>query len=381
MNHERTPSAHHPQADNLARTAGAGMTRRQVLRAAVVGGMAAASYVPFPYVVTPAKAAPKTIKIGIWAGPDGQLIKSTVIEKFEKQYNAKVYVDEGITTEQLARLRASKNNPTHTVMFMDDIGVSLARQEELLAPLPEDQIPNLANVFPRYRFEDGYGVGIQVSTVALTYSTQAIQEPPASWEALWDPAHKGLVSVPSIASTNGLNVLVAAAAIETGKPFQEAQYETEAAFKRLAMLKPNLYSVWSKTALSVTAMQQGEVVLLGPMYSKFIWPYIDRGLPAKHIVPKEGAFAGVNCQTLVKGGPHPELGAAFINEILAPETQLTLATKLSIAPVVKGIDLPPDIAERVDYTEERQQKLFTSDWAFFNKVRPEWTERWNNIFA
>jgi putative spermidine/putrescine transport system substrate-binding protein len=219
MNHERTPSSQHPQADNLARTAGAGMTRRQVLRAAVVGGMAAASYVPFPYVVTTAKAAPKTIKIGIWAGPDGQLIKSTVIEKFEKQYHAKVYVDEGITTEQLARLRASKNNPTHTVMFMDDIGVSLARQEELLAPLPEAQIPNLANVFPRYRFEDGYGVGIQVSTVALTYSTQAIQEAPASWEALWDPAHKGLVSVPSIASTNGLNVLVAAAAIETGKPF------------------------------------------------------------------------------------------------------------------------------------------------------------------
>jgi putative spermidine/putrescine transport system substrate-binding protein len=359
----------------------AGMTRRQVLRAAVVGGMVAANYLPFPHVITAAKAAPKQMKIGIWAGPDGQLIKSTVIEKFEKQYNVKVFVDEGITTEQLARLRAGKNNPTHTVMFMDDIGVSLARQEGLLAPLPEAQIPNMSNVFPRYLFEDGYGVGIQVSTVALTYSTQAIQAPPTSWEAFWDPRYQGQVSVPSIASTNGLNILVAGAAVETGKPFQEAQYETEAAFKRLAMLKDNLYSVWSKTALSVAAMQQGEVALLGPMYSKFIWPYIDRGLAARHVVPKEGAFAGVNCQTLVKGGPHPELGAAFINAILAPDTQQTLATTLSIAPVVKGIDLPPNILERVDYTEARQQKLFTSDWAFLNKVRPEWTERWNNIFV
>jgi len=52
-----------------------------------------------------------------------------------------------------------------------------------------------------------------------------------------------------------------------------------------------------------------------------------------------------------------------------------------IAPVVKGIDLPPNILERVDYTEERQHKLFTSDWEFLNKVRPEWTERWNKIFA
>ena len=379
MNHERTQPSDH-QAHHVSRTDSAGLTRRQVLRTAVMGGLAA-SALTFPSVVTTAKAAPKSMKIGIWAGPDGQLIKSTVIEKFEKQYNVKVFVDEGITTEQLARLRAGKNNPTHTVMFMDDIGVSLARQEDLLAPLPEDKIPNMANVFPRYLFEDGYGVGIQVSTVALTYSTQTVQAPPESWETFWDPQYKGLVSVPSIASTNGLNILVAGAAVETGKPFQEAQYETEAAFKRLAMLKSNLYSVWSKTALSVAAMQQGEVALLGPMYSKFIWPYIDRGLPAKHIVPKEGAFAGVNCQTLVKGGPHPELGAAFINEILASEMQHTLATKLSIAPVVKGIDLPDDIMARVDYTEERQQKLFTSDWEFLNKVRPEWTERWNKIFA
>jgi putative spermidine/putrescine transport system substrate-binding protein len=230
-------------------------------------------------------------------------------------------------------------------------------------------------------YEDGYGVGIQVSTVALTYSNQDVKTPPTSWEVFWDPQYRGRISVPSIASTNGLNLLVLAAALETGKPFQEAQYETEAAFKRLTMLKPNLYSIWSKTALSVAAMQQGDVALLGPMYSKFIWPYIDRGLAAQHVIPKEGAFAGVNCQTLVKGGPHPELGAAFINAVLAPESQKLLATKLSIAPVVKGLDLPEAILKRVDYAEEKQNQLFISDWKFLNMIRPEWTERWNNIFA
>jgi ABC-type Fe3+/spermidine/putrescine transport system ATPase subunit len=46
------------------------------------------------------------------------------------------------------------------------------------------------------------------------------------------------------------------AALATGKPFKEAQYETAAAFQKLAELKPNLHSIWTKTPLAVSAMQQ-----------------------------------------------------------------------------------------------------------------------------
>jgi ABC-type thiamine transport system substrate-binding protein len=75
------------------------------------------------------------------------------------------------------------------------------------------------------------------------------------------------------------------------------------------------------------------------------------------------------------------LGAAFINAILAPETQTTLAKELSIAPVVQGLELPPNVLQRVDYEAEKQRQLFVSDWQFLNTVRSEWTERWNAIFA
>ncbi|RMF85467.1 MAG: ABC transporter substrate-binding protein [Nitrospinota bacterium] len=372
----RHASSHHHGQQRVEK-----MTRRRFFKTTVAASIAVAGSLSFPQVITPAKGAEKSIKIGIWAGPDGQLIKSTVVKRFEEKHRVKIYIDEGWTTQQLARLRASKNNPTHTVMFMDDIGVNLARKEGLVEHLPEDKIPNLAHVFPRYLVEEGYGVGIQVSTVALTYSTVEVKEAPVSWEAFWDPRYKGRISVPSITGTHGLNLVVIAAALETGKPFQEAQYETEAAFKKLARLKPNLHSIWSKTALAVAAMQQGELAMMGPMYSKFIWPYIDRGLQARHIIPREGAFAGLNCQTLVKGGPYPELGAAFINDMLSAETQQMLAQKLSVAPVIRGLELPSRILERVAYEEEKQKQLFTSDWEFINTIRPEWTERWNKIFA
>jgi putative spermidine/putrescine transport system substrate-binding protein len=357
------------------------VTRRRFLGTAVASGVAVAGGWPLPFIITPARGAEKQIKIGMWAGPRSELIKATLIKQLEEKHRVKFLVDEGWTTEQLSRLRASKNNPAHTVMFLDDVGVNIAKKEGLIEKLPEDKMPNMANVFPRYIIEDGYGVGIDVGTVALSYNTREMKESPTSWAALWDPPYKGRVTIPSIIGTHGLNMVVIAAALATGKPFQEAQYESDAAFKQLLELKPNLHSIWTKNALVMAAMQQGELLLMGPSYSSTIWPYIDEGLQAGHVIPQEGGFAGLGCQTLVKGGPHPELGAEFINGILALDMQASLAKKLSVAPVVKDVELPPQVLARIAYGEGKEDMLFASDWEFINSVRPEWTERWNKSFT
>jgi spermidine/putrescine-binding protein len=119
----------------------AGITRRHLLKLAMAGSAAMLGAVPLPYVITPAKGAESIVKIGMWSGPRAELIKSTVIKRLEEEYRIKFFVDEGWTTEQLARLRASKNNPTHTVMFMDDVIIGLAREEGLIEKLPEDKSP------------------------------------------------------------------------------------------------------------------------------------------------------------------------------------------------------------------------------------------------
>jgi hypothetical protein len=55
--------------------------------------------------------------------------------------------------------------------------------------------------------------------------------------------------------------------------------------------------------------------------------------------------------------------------------------KLTIAPVVKGVELPPQILERVAYGDGKEAMLFVSDWEFLINIRPEWTERWNTVFS
>ena len=357
------------------------MKRRDFLSMSATGGAIMLGGLTLPAVMTPARGEVKTITVGMYSGPRTEIVKKTVIKRLEEKHNAKFLIDEGWTTDQLARLRASKRNPVHTVMWMDDIGVNLARKEGLVDKLPEDKIPNLANVTPKYIVEGGYGVGIDLSTVALSYSTSEIPQPPTSWSALWNPEYAGTVSVPSIRGTHGVNLVVVAAALETGKPLQEAQYESDAAFKKLAELKPNLHSIFPNTALVMAEFQRGEVIMVGPFYSSQIWPYIDAGLVANHIIPQEGGFAGLSCQTLVHDGPYPELGAEFINEILSNETQQMLAQKLSNTPVVPGLELPPETLARIPYGKRDQGKLFLSDWEFINGIRPEWTERWNQVFS
>ncbi len=57
-------------------------------------------------------------------------------------------------------------------MFVDDLGVEIAKREGLIDPLPKDKMPNLAKVYPRFIYNDGYGVALAVSSAGIFYNTR-----------------------------------------------------------------------------------------------------------------------------------------------------------------------------------------------------------------
>ena len=70
-------------------------------------------------------------------------MRKQIIPKFEADYDCKVFTTEGVTLTQIAALRATRDNPKYSVMFMDDIGIELSKREGLIDPLPADKLPNL----------------------------------------------------------------------------------------------------------------------------------------------------------------------------------------------------------------------------------------------
>jgi putative spermidine/putrescine transport system substrate-binding protein len=323
----------------------------------------------------------RQIQVGIWGGTQGEFIRKSVLPAFENEFGCKVLAEQGATLGQIAKLRATKEAPKYTVMFVDDLGVEIAKREGLIDPLPKDSMPNLAKVYPRFIYEDGYGVALAISSAGLFFNTRTAK-PLTSYADMWDPKYAKSISLCSTRSTPSVFMAIATAAVATGKPYKEAQYLVEQAWPKLRQLKPNVLKLYD-TDDAPLLVAQGEGMMGGPEYSKYVYPYQVKGAPIDMCFPKEGAFAGVNCQVFVKGGPNPDLGAAFMNRVLDPVVQKGLAEAALAAPPVDGIEFKPEIAKLLAYPQAKMDQLglFSPDWAYINKERSGWIEKFNQIFV
>src|SRR6202035_5929917 len=90
-----------------------------------------------------ASADDKSITVGIYTGQQGDVVRKQIIPPFEAKHGCKVFTTQGVTLEQIALMRSSRNNPKYSVMFIDDIGVELAKREGLIEQLPGAEIPNM----------------------------------------------------------------------------------------------------------------------------------------------------------------------------------------------------------------------------------------------
>ena len=323
----------------------------------------------------------KQIQVGIWGGTQGEFIRKTVLPKFEKDFGCKVLAEEGNTLGQIARLRATKAAPRYTVMFVDDLGVEIAKREGLIDPLPVAALPNMAKVYPRFIYEGGYGVALAVSTGGIFYNP-AKTKPLTSYADLWDPRFGKKISLVSTKTTPSVFVVIACAAVATGKPLKEAQYLADQAWPKLEALKPNVLNLYTSDTASLE-VSQGEGDLGGIEYSKYVLPYTVKGASIDMCYPKEGAFAGVNCQVLVKGAPNPELGAEWMNRMLSPEVQQPLAEVSLAAPPIDGLEFKPELGKLLAYPVKKMDEmaLFSPDWAYVNANRAAWIEKYNSIFV
>jgi len=348
--------------------------RRKFLKLSLAGAAAGSS------LIHTARAGTPQIVVGIWGGTQGDFIRKTVIPRFERDYGCTVIAEEGFTLTNVAKMRATRSNPKYTVMFIDDVAVPTCMAENLIARLPVNRIPNMSNLMPRFNYDD-YATGVGISIGGMYRNTSAPK--PASFADLWSDIYRGNIKLNSWENTSGIYFLIATATVVTGKPFHDAQYDVDKIWEKLKSLKPNVQNVYTSGVEAANEIAQGQAMIGGIDYSKFIYPYAVKGAPIDMLFMKEGSFAGVNCQVLVAGGPNQDLGIAFINRMLSPEVQKALAEYSLVAPPVHGISLAPGALPYVAYPEQRMNQLglFIPDWKYVNQHRAKWTERVNAIFS
>jgi putative spermidine/putrescine transport system substrate-binding protein len=348
-----------------------------VKRRTVLGGTLSAPLI----IGRRANAAERSITVGIYTGQQGDVVRKQIIPPFEAARNCKVYTTQGVTLEQIALMRTTRNNPKYSVMFVDDIGVELAKREGLIEKLPREQIPNLERVLNRFVFFDGYGAAFAMSAAGLCYNT-ATGKPLASYGDLWDPRLRSRFLMESPKATQSIYLLIAAVSVITGKPYSETQYLIDQAWPKMEALKPNVLSIY-ESQTTVMQVADGQADIAGIFYSKSVYPYAVKGAPVDMCYPREGAFAGINCVSLVKNAPDRELGLAFINHMLDPGIQRLLAEETLTAPSISGLEFKPDVAKYMAYPESKMEEMaiFSPDWTFINPMRSKLLEKYNEIFG
>lgn len=341
-----------------------GLSRRSVLQlggGAVAGAVAG---IASPAVV---RAAPKEIVVG---GPAGaaRYFNADVFPAIEKKLDIKILYEGTNSLTNLRKMQADKASPKLSVVIMDDPVMIPAAADDLITPMAVATVPNLGKLVPGAVHRDGLWANYQKPWAGIAFSTRRMKQPPARWADLWDARYGQKIIVPSIQNTEGYWTLLVAAHIETGKPFKEAQYEIDAAFRKLKSLKPNLLSVYTNAPQAINLLEQGEAWMIGGQFSAYTLIRKAEGSPVDLAIPVEGGFAMPSGIAKVKGAPAGVLADAVIDAVLSPEIQSILAARAFVAPTNPAATTPagfPDSAA-----------LFAPDWAFFAKERAGWTERW-----
>jgi putative spermidine/putrescine transport system substrate-binding protein len=313
------------------------------------------------------RAAAREIVIG---GPAGaaKYLNADVFPVIEQKLGVKVLYEGTNSLTNLQKMQADKAGPKMSVVIMDDPVMLQAAAGGLITPISVAGSPNLGKLVTGAVHQDGMWANYQKPWAGIAYSTKRMATAPASWKDLWDAKYAQKIIVPSLQNTEGFWTLLVAAHLETGKPYKEAQYQIDAAFKKLKGLKPNLLNVYTNAPQAINLLEQGEAWMIGGQFSAYTLIRRADGSPVDLAVPADGGFAMPSGIAKVAGGPVGDAADAVIDAFLGPEVQTILATKAFVAPTNAATSKPAGFPDSAT--------LFAPDWAFVAKERAGWIDRW-----
>lgn len=338
--------------------------RTLIKRTAAAGGVLA-----MPSI---ARAQAKEIVIG-GAASHKPWVEAHVMPLFEKKYNCKLTFEGTRSLVNLEKMQKNKDKPYLSVVQMDDPVMILAVKEGLLEPVTPDKVPNMAKLKPGTVHMNGQWTNYLQPWQGIAYNTNVVKEPPASWNDIYDPKYKGRIILPSLQNTEGIPNLFMAAHLQTGKPMAEAMRDVDAAFKKLATLKPNLLTVYSQMPQAFSLLEQGEAHMVVGALSSFALQRKQDGAPLAMAAPKEGIFPVPSGIAVVKGGPAMDLAFAYVNELLGAEIQSKIVGPTFALPT--NVDVQPPAGMPTNAT------IHPIDWAFVAENRAGWVQRWDREMA
>jgi spermidine/putrescine transport system substrate-binding protein len=229
---------------------------------------------------------------------------------------------------------------------------------ELLEPIDESLVPNLANVPEVFRDDSNlivngtrYAVPFTWGSGPMAYDPAVIATAPESWMDIFKPEYKGKVGM--MDDPIGNQMLAAILATDAEVPTMLTADQLDQATEFLIKLKKDAVRQvavsWGELA---NALARNEVVITfsgGEFLKKFA---ADAGKQIEFTYPKEGTFAWLDSYCIAKGAPNIEAAHKCANQAIDVDGQVAFGEKTFQAIVVR---------EAVDELQPSTRSLYPYD--------------------
>jgi putative spermidine/putrescine transport system substrate-binding protein len=339
--------------------------RRRAL--AITGGLAGVSVLASAGVGE--AEADNELVVTVNGGAFEKFVRGVIFPEFEKRTGGKIIAVAGLTMQALAKLRASRDNPTLDVIRMDPPGTVPASREGLLHHLDPARIPNMKDLFDWAVPKSADYVCDNSDYQTLAFNTQSVKTPPESWLDLWKPEYKGKVIIPDITTSHGVLFIAMLSKVLTGDFFN-----VDAAFGKLVELKPNVLTYWTGHDQVNQLLTSGQAWLTPWISDRAVYQ-VSVGAPVDLTVPKRDGALFVPANAMISAGTKQlQLAEAYLNILLDPQIQAQNAEAILNGPSNR---LAPLTGLPKKYYTIADLNLLSIDWDKLLQAQSGWVDHWN----
>lgn len=287
----------------------------------------------------------------------GEYLDPEVITLFEKETGINVVYEE-FETNEIMYPKVQSGAIAYDVVCPSDYMIQRMIENDLLAELNFDNIPNIKNIGQEYfkqsrQFdsENKYSVPYCWGTVGILYNKTMVDEPIDSWSVLWDEKYKD-----NILMQDSVRDAFAVALKYKGHSLNSTDLdELEEAKELLIKQKP---LVQAYVIDQVRDKMIGNEAAIGVIYSgEAIYTQLENP-NLEYVIPKEGSNVWIDSWVIPKNAKHKENAEAFINFLCRPDiakmnfdyitysTPNTAARELIEDPAIRNSKIAfPDVSE------------------------------------
>lgn len=242
----------------------------------------------------------------------GEYINEDVIEMFEEEYDIEVIYDEFTENEDMYPI-INIGEVNYDVVCPSDYMINRMINEDLLAELNYDNIPNIKNIDPTYlksaeEFDPGnkYSVPYCWGTVGILYNKTMVDEPITSWSVIFDEKYEGeILMIDSVRDGMGIALKYLGYSMNTT---EESQLEE--AKELLIAQRPFVQGYFVD---EVRNKMIGEEATLGVIYSGEAIYTQRENSDLEYVVPEEGSNVWIDGWVIPKNAQNKENAEKWIN--------------------------------------------------------------------